>query len=106
MKSRALPQFAAIAAAILSTAASSEAQEVSGVEHWVEREGIKLYVWEKYVGSPAGKGLIVLARILPRGPMAVMPDLIVPLLPVRCVTGSKEPWVVLGCRCSWSGFGT
>ncbi len=62
MKSRALPQFAAIAAAILSTAASSEAQEVSGVEHWVEREGIKLYVWEKYVGSPAGKGLIVLAH--------------------------------------------
>jgi len=61
MKSRALPQFAAIAAAILSTAASS-AQEVSGVEHWVEREGIKLYVWEKYVGSPAGKGLIVLAH--------------------------------------------
>jgi len=62
MKSRALPQFAAIAAAILSTAASSEAQEVSGVEHWVERDGIKLYVWEKYVGSPAGKGLIVLAH--------------------------------------------
>ncbi len=62
MKSRALPQFAAIAAAILSTAASSEAQEVSGVEHWVERKGIKLYVWEKYVGSPAGKGLIVLAH--------------------------------------------
>jgi len=62
MKSRALPQFAAIAAAILSTAASSEAQEVSGVEHWVERDGIRLYVWEKYVGSPAGKGLIVLAH--------------------------------------------
>ena len=62
MKSRALPQFAAIAAAILSTAASSEAQEVSGVEHWVERKGIKLYVWEKYVGSPAGKGLVVLAH--------------------------------------------
>ena len=62
MKPRALQRFAAIAVVILGFAASSEAQQVSGVEHWVEREGIKLYVWEKYVGSPAGKGLIVLAH--------------------------------------------
>ncbi len=62
MKSRALLQFAVIAAAILGTAASSEAQEVSGVEHWVERDGIRLYVWEKYAGSPAGKSLVVLAH--------------------------------------------
>src|SRR6266849_5274421 len=62
MKPRALQRFAAIAVVILGFAASSEAQQVSGVEHWVERDGIKLYVWEKYVGSPAGKGLIVLAH--------------------------------------------
>lgn len=38
------------------------AQEVSGVEHWVEHAGLKLYVWEKYVDSPAGKPIIVLAH--------------------------------------------
>jgi pimeloyl-ACP methyl ester carboxylesterase len=62
MKSRTQSHLVAIAVAVLGSAASSQAQQVSGVEHWVEREGIKLYVWEKYVGSPAGKGLIVLAH--------------------------------------------
>jgi pimeloyl-ACP methyl ester carboxylesterase len=62
MKSRTQSHLLAIAVAVLGSAASSQAQQVSGVEHWVEREGIKLYVWEKYVGSPAGKGLIVLAH--------------------------------------------
>lgn len=38
------------------------AQEVSGVEHWVEHAGLKLYVWEKYVGSPVGKPIVVLAH--------------------------------------------
>lgn len=61
MQSRTLSQFAALAV-VLGSAATSQAQPVSGVEHWVEREGIKLYVWEKYVGSPTGKGLIVLAH--------------------------------------------
>lgn len=62
MKPRALRQFAAIAVVISGFAAPSGPQQVAGVEHWVEREGIKLYVWEKYVGSPADKGLIVLAH--------------------------------------------
>jgi pimeloyl-ACP methyl ester carboxylesterase len=63
MRPKASSQFAAIAVAVLGSAASAEAQQASGVEHWVEREGgIKLYVWEKYAGNPAGKGLIVLAH--------------------------------------------
>jgi hypothetical protein len=38
------------------------AQEVSGVEHWVENAGVRLYLWEKYIGSPAGKPAVALAR--------------------------------------------
>jgi len=38
------------------------AQEVSGVEHWVEHAGLKLYVWEKHLGNPAGKPVVVLAQ--------------------------------------------
>jgi len=33
-----------------------------GVEHWVEHGGVKLYVWEKYMGSPSGKKVVVLAH--------------------------------------------
>ncbi len=38
------------------------AQQVTGVDHWVEAAGMKLYVWEKYAGSPAGKKVVVLAH--------------------------------------------
>lgn len=37
-------------------------QEVSGEEHWVEHDGVRLYVWEKYTGDPAGKDVVVLAH--------------------------------------------
>src|SRR6266511_3630680 len=47
---------------ILASLMSVAAQEVSGVEHWVEHAGLKLYVWEKYLGSPAGKPVVVLAH--------------------------------------------
>jgi pimeloyl-ACP methyl ester carboxylesterase len=40
----------------------AEAQEIVGVEHWVTRDGIKLYVWEKYTKSPAGTSIAVLAH--------------------------------------------
>jgi len=42
--------------------AYAETQEVAGVEHWVDNDGIKLYVWEKCVGAPDGKKVIVLAH--------------------------------------------
>ncbi|MDQ6917504.1 MAG: lysophospholipase [Pseudomonadota bacterium] len=32
---------------------------VTGVEHWTSKAGVKLFLWEKFVGSPAGKPAIV-----------------------------------------------
>ena len=49
-------------ATILLFALPSVAEEVVGTEHWVERDAIRLYVWEKYVGSPEGKKVVVLAH--------------------------------------------
>ena len=42
----------------VSEAASKEgtgADAVEGVEHWASKDGVRLFLWEKYVGSPAGK---------------------------------------------------
>lgn len=47
---------------VLTFYASATAQEVSGREHWVEQNGIRLYVWEKFVGDPEGKEVVVLAH--------------------------------------------
>lgn len=52
----------AVMVSALAPLAPLAAQEVVGVEHWVERNGVKLYVWEKYVESPAVKKVIVLAH--------------------------------------------
>lgn len=38
------------------------AQPVTGAEHWVEHSEVKLYLWEKYVDSSAGKPVVVLAH--------------------------------------------
>jgi len=43
-------------------ATSSAAQDVAGAEHWVDNGGMRIYVWEKYVGNPAGKPVVVLAH--------------------------------------------
>jgi pimeloyl-ACP methyl ester carboxylesterase len=44
--------------------ASAVADEptVSSATHWVERGEFRLHVWEKYVGSPSGKPVVVLAH--------------------------------------------
>jgi hypothetical protein len=47
---------------ILASIVAVAAQEVSGVEHWVEHAGLTLYVWEKYLGSPTNKPVVVLAH--------------------------------------------
>src|SRR5712691_1110837 len=47
---------------ILSSLTTLAAQEVKGVEHWVEHAGNKLYVWEKYTGNLAGKPIVILAH--------------------------------------------
>src|SRR5215831_2635459 len=52
----------AVMLSVLVSVTPVAAQEVSGVEHWVEHAGLKLYVWEKYLGSPAGKPVVVLAH--------------------------------------------
>lgn len=52
----------AIGILFLAAIAPASAQEVSGAEHWIEHGGIKLYVWEKYAGSSAGKPIAVLAH--------------------------------------------
>ena len=46
----------------LASLTLSAAQEVIGMEHWVEHEGIRLYVCEKSTGGPSGKKVIVLAH--------------------------------------------
>jgi len=52
----------AVTCYVLASFMSVAAQDVSGVEHWGEHAGLKLYIWEKYLGSPAGKPVVVLAH--------------------------------------------
>jgi pimeloyl-ACP methyl ester carboxylesterase len=37
-------------------------EEIQGVAHEVQHEGLRLHVWEKFTGSPQGKPLLVLAH--------------------------------------------
>ncbi len=62
MKRRVAFGCALATAAVLTAAVSSAAQEVVGAENWVEHDGIRLYVWEKYLGTPSGKRPVVLAH--------------------------------------------
>src|SRR5919108_5536689 len=52
----------AVLLAVLASVTPVVAQEVNGVEHWVEQAGLKLYVWEKYIGSPTSKPVVILAH--------------------------------------------
>jgi len=51
-----------LAIVVLASGTPSAAQEVIGAEHWVEQAGIRIYVWEKYVESPAAKKVVILAH--------------------------------------------
>ena len=35
-------------------------QDVVGEEHWTNKGDVKLFLWEKYVGTPTGKQCTVL----------------------------------------------
>lgn len=35
---------------------------VQGTQHWVLHEGLRLFVWEKFAGSPQGKPVLLLAH--------------------------------------------
>ncbi len=47
---------------IFGTATFAASQSATGVEHWVNNGPIRLYVWEKYVGSAKDKPVIVLCH--------------------------------------------
>jgi pimeloyl-ACP methyl ester carboxylesterase len=47
---------------VLAATGSAMSQTITGAEHWVNNGNIRLYVWEKYMGSPAGKPIIVLCH--------------------------------------------
>ncbi len=40
----------------------SPASDVVGEEHWVEHDGMRLHIWEKYRGAATGKPAVVLAH--------------------------------------------
>jgi pimeloyl-ACP methyl ester carboxylesterase len=40
-------------------AGSAKASTVTGIEHWTSKAGIKLFLWEKFVDSSAGKPALV-----------------------------------------------
>lgn len=40
----------------------TEELPVQGAQHWVPHEELRLFVWEKYQGSPQGKPVVVLAH--------------------------------------------
>jgi len=37
-------------------------QSITGIEYWVNNGPVRLYVWEKYAGAPAGKAIVVLCH--------------------------------------------
>jgi pimeloyl-ACP methyl ester carboxylesterase len=55
---------ASLAVAVLVAAGRVAAAppQISSAEHWVEKDAIKLYLWEKYAGTPQGKRIVVLAH--------------------------------------------
>jgi hypothetical protein len=61
---------------------------VTGVEHWTHKDGVRLFLWEKFVGSPDGKPALLFVH---GSSMASQPtfDLTVPGGPtLRSWTGS------------------
>ena len=42
--------------------APAAAAQVSGNEHWTDKNGVRLFLWEKYVGSPDGKPAVLLVH--------------------------------------------
>lgn len=55
--------FCIILAFILSGATAFAASPaITGVEHWVNNGPVRLYVWEKYAGTAAGKAVVVLCH--------------------------------------------
>ncbi|MFL5450736.1 MAG: alpha/beta fold hydrolase [Myxococcales bacterium] len=52
----------ALAILVVAAPVAAAAPQISSAEHSVEKDGVKIYVWEKYAGSPQGKTIVVLAH--------------------------------------------
>ena len=40
-------------------AGTPERAAVQGIEHWTTKNGVRLFLWEKFVGTPAGKPVVL-----------------------------------------------
>ena len=47
---------------VIAFVAPLAAQQIIGTEHWVEQNGVKIFVWEKYLENSERKNLVVLAH--------------------------------------------
>lgn len=47
---------------VIAFVAPLAAQQIIGMEHWVEQNGVKIFVWEKYLENSERKTLVVLAH--------------------------------------------
>jgi len=56
--------LALLVVAVAGRVAAAQPERVASSEHWVEKDGIKIYLWEKYAGSPSGKSIVVLAHMV------------------------------------------
>jgi pimeloyl-ACP methyl ester carboxylesterase len=55
--------IASLTLAVLVAAGSvAGAPQITSAEHWVEKDGVKIYLWEKVAGNPQGKAVVVLAH--------------------------------------------
>jgi pimeloyl-ACP methyl ester carboxylesterase len=43
----------------LARAAAAQAEPVEGIEHWTHKGDVRLFMWEKFVGSPLGKPVVL-----------------------------------------------
>ena len=52
----------ALAVVVAAGRVAAAPPQIASAEHWVEKDGIKIYLWEKYAGAPSGKAIVVLAH--------------------------------------------
>ena len=43
----------------LAPGAAADAMRITGIEHWTSKNGVRLFLWEKFVDSPLGKPAIL-----------------------------------------------
>jgi pimeloyl-ACP methyl ester carboxylesterase len=43
----------------VGAAAASRERAVQGVEHWADKQGVRLFLWEKFVATPVGKPVVL-----------------------------------------------